>query len=249
MSSTLIAKSPHMQEIQKLATLLSNIKTNVLILGDTGVGKLTIAQMIAPKIPVVAANHANDVTQALKHSEEVIIPHFDTIKNIDLIPSSQGRIIATATKRPKQSIIDKYFGMTIEIADLTSRPEDVEALAQKFYDEAVESFSLSSPPLLEKAVLDLSTNCHSLRRSITQYLLLNTFDEEAMTKVLENYITLNFPEENAYDKLLPIFDKAIVMAAASYHKSQVMMANHLGINRNTLRKKITELAIRIKDDN
>jgi DNA-binding NtrC family response regulator len=238
-----------MQEIQKLATLLSNIKTNVLIIGDTGVGKRKIAQTIAPKIPIVETTNASDVVQALKQSEEVIIPHFELIKNIDLIPSNQGRIIATATKRPKQSIVDKYFGMTIEIANLTQRPEDVEALAKKFYDDAIATFALISPPALANAVLDLSSNCHSLRRSITQYLLLNTFDEEAMTKVLENYITLNFPEENAYEKLLPIFDKAIVMAAASYHKSQVMMANHLGINRNTLRKKITELAIRIKDDN
>jgi len=46
-----------------------------------------------------------------------------------------------------------------------------------------------------------------------------------------------------YKDMLELFDKALIEAETQMFKSQLQVAQHLGINRNTLRKKIDELGL------
>lgn len=243
-----IAVSSHLQEIKKLATLLATIKTNVLITGEPGVGKLTVAKLIAPKAPVIRTDVSTDIAHALKNTDEVIIPHIDQIKNLDLIPPTGGRIIATTTSHLKQSLIDKYFGMTIEVLPLSAHPEDIIPLTQRFVKEACTLFRSDATFDPSALPCDISANAHSLKRAIYQHVLMGNLDQSSVEMLLENYFLDNYPACDAYDDMLAIFDSAIIKASHRLFGSQLAMAARLGINRNTLRKKITELDLRLKDD-
>lgn len=71
--------------------------------------------------------------------------------------------------------------------------------------------------------------------------------EEEVRRHLKHYFTAHsgeLPPPGLYDRVLPLVEKPMIeMALASTHGNQVKTAWLLGINRNTLRKKITELAI------
>ena len=57
------------------------------------------------------------------------------------------------------------------------------------------------------------------------------------------------PPPGLYDRILPLVEKPLIeMTLAATAGNQVKAAFVLGINRNTLRKKITELGIRMTDN-
>jgi len=48
---------------------------------------------------------------------------------------------------------------------------------------------------------------------------------------------------NAYRENLPIFERPLIEAGLKRYRSQLRLSSILGLNRNTLRKKINELGI------
>jgi two-component system nitrogen regulation response regulator GlnG len=76
---------------------------------------------------------------------------------------------------------------------------------------------------------------------------------EGFETALRNYLKAYFarfgddlPPPGLYDRLLPEFERPVVAAAlAATNGNQVKAADLLGLNRNTLRKKIRELGIRM----
>jgi len=73
--------------------------------------------------------------------------------------------------------------------------------------------------------------------------------QRTVEEFIDRYMGANIdelPEEGIYQKLLPNFERPIVKAALSYtNGNQIKAAEVLGLNRNTLRKKIREQNIRI----
>ncbi|MEM7198367.1 MAG: helix-turn-helix domain-containing protein [Pseudomonadota bacterium] len=74
-----------------------------------------------------------------------------------------------------------------------------------------------------------------IARQITRYLE----NCESNTKLDKNY--------GIYRQILPLFDNPVILYALHKHRyNQVQAAKFLGINRNTLKKRMTELGITIK---
>lgn len=244
----LIAVSPQMQEVKRLANLVKGIKVNTIVSGPAGSGKSYLARFILPNAVIVSGLNLDETNRALKAFEEVIIEDFDKILNYDLLSIKDQKIVATSSKKLKEGVVDRFFGIKIDLLPLCDRSADVEQLAQLFLQEAKSVFKTEDGVELSDIALDTSENCHSLRRSVYKSVLLADLDETSLLSIMENYFYRHIEADENYKVFLDLYDNAIITANHKKYKSQLMMSFHMGINRNTLRKKILQLNKKFDDD-
>ncbi len=238
-----------MQEVKKLISLVRGISVNTIIMGDEGVGKSLSAKLIVPNAIAVSGRKPEDVIKALKNFDEVIIEDFDKLPNADSLHTSGKKIVATSRKKIKDSTLDKLFGIKIDIEPLSKRPEDISPLVEYFIEKAQKELELYEELDAQTVARDISKNCHTLKRSAYQALLCSSLDEEQLTSVMENYFFTRLDDaDDNYKRFLDIFDSAIINANHKMFKSQLMMSYKMGINRNTLRKKILQLGKKLTDE-
>lgn len=94
---------------------------------------------------------------------------------------------------------------------------------------------------IKKSRIDLNKNAKSLKKSIFLHLFQQQLSPQEFLNVVENFLLGQLSGEDDYKKLLYLFDAPIIKAAMHKQKSQLKAAKMLGINRNTLRKKIHEV--------
>jgi hypothetical protein len=246
-SNNFIANSHSAKEAGRLANLLKNLNLSALIIGERGVGKITLAQNIVDA-NIIDGNDFSNLINALNSNSILIVKNFNQISNFALLKNSikanPTRIIATSTKKIDDSIADAFFGLKILIPPLSERLEDVEALAQKFYDEAVCLFlndEYKKHMNIKDINLDLSDNAYSLRRSVYSAFLIEQFEEDDILGILEKFLITKLGSGDDYRNLLYAFDVPLLRAGFKKFRSQLAMSKNFGLNRNTLRKKISEL--------
>ncbi len=239
-----IAKDSISKEILNSAKLLQAVEVNALILGETGVGKKSLAKYILPQSEIYEAKQlqkdiADDVLSL--NNEAIIVDKLHEITNIDLflkwIENNSIRVIAISNTENLNQKIKDIFSINLEIPNLSKREEDTKALVTKFSQEAS---SILEMPLINqsKLIINTSTNTHSLRKSIYFSYLFETIGEHEILMFLEKYISENLKGENSYKDLSYIFEVPLLKASTKKYKSQVQVAKHLGLNRITLRKKL-----------
>lgn len=238
-----------MQEVKKLISLVRGISVNTIIMGDEGVGKSLAAKLIVPNAIAVSGRRPEDVIKALKNFEEVIIEDFDKLPNADSLATAGKKIVATSRKKIKDSTLDKLFGIKIEIDPLSKRPEDILPLTEHFLSNAQKELEMRDEVSPNEVVKDISKNCHTLKRASYQALLCGSLEEDQLISIMENHFfyRLNDGDDN-YKRFLDVFDSAIINANYRMYKSQLMMSYKMGINRNTLRKKILQLGKKLTDE-
>ncbi|MDR2342587.1 MAG: Fis family transcriptional regulator [Campylobacteraceae bacterium] len=246
-NSNFIANSHSSKEAGRLANLLKNLNLSALIIGEKGVGKITLAQNIVDA-NIVDGEDFPTLIRALSSNSILIVKNFDKVSNFillkDSLKTNPTRIIATSTKKLDEKITDIFFGLKIVIPPLSERPEDIEALAQKFYEEAINIFTGSNDKKLidmREIDLDLSSNAYSLRRSVYNAFLVEQFKENDLLNLLEKFLMQRLGSGDDYRKLLYLFDVPLLKAGFKKFHSQLAMSKNFGLNRNTLRKKVTEL--------
>lgn len=239
-----IAKSKNSKEILNSAQLLQSVQINALIVGEAGVGKKSLAKYILPEANIFKAKTLQeDISDNIisLHDEDIIIDKIENITNIDLLLSwineNNIRVVATTTKEELNPKLTELFSINIELPNLKNRQEDVKELILKFSEEASQTLDLPNIEV-EKLMVNLSTNAHSLRKSIYFSYLFQTIGEDEIIMFMENYMFSNLKGENSYKDFLYLFEVPILKAAKKKYKSQVQMAKHLGLNRITLRKKL-----------
>jgi transcriptional regulator with PAS, ATPase and Fis domain len=87
-SGDFIAHSQISKEILNSANLLKTLKINVLIRGDIGTGKKTLAKTIAPNSLIIDAKELQyEISQNAFSTEyeTIIIDHIENITNVDMI--------------------------------------------------------------------------------------------------------------------------------------------------------------------
>lgn len=244
-----IAFSPQMQEVKKLISLVKGINVNTVIMGEEGVGKSLVAKIVIPNAIIVYGERPDEVLKALKDFDEIIIEDFDRLPNAQLPMIDGKKIVATSKKRIKDSTLDRVFGIKIEIPPLSQRDEDVKPLAAYFLEKAKKELYMDEVFDVQRVELDISQNCHSLKRSAYRSLLCANMSKEQLCSMMEDYFYSHLEDNKEnYKMFLDLFDSAVINANYKKYKSQLMMSYKMGINRNTLRKKILQLGKKLGDE-
>lgn len=243
-SGDFIAYAPITKEILNSANLLKTLKINVLIRGDIGTGKKTLAKTISQNSMIIDAKELqlqisdNSFTSEF---ETIIIEHIEHITNIDLIlnwfNNCGHRIIATTNQKELNQKLEDFFAVKTYIPPLDERKEDIKPIANKFAIEAASVLG-DGKNKPQKLIINTTQNCYSLRQSIFFSYLFESINEGEIMMLLEKLIFERLEGENNYRDFLYLFETPLLRASQKKYKSQLQMAKHLGLNRVTLRKKL-----------
>lgn len=248
-----IAKSRASMEALKSANLLKSVTINALILGESGVGKQTLAQHIV-SAPIVDASAFNELLALIETNSSLIVKNFHKITNYKklkiALDAHKTRIIATSSLPIGEPLMDEFFSLKIVIPPLREREEDVIPLMEKFAHEACIMFDeeFGEIPCLDEITPDLTKNCYSLRRSVYNAYLMNSFGEDEILVMMERFLSQRIGGRNDYRDLLYLFDVPMIKSGYAKFGSQLAISEKFGLNRNTLRKKINNYKDRLKID-
>ncbi len=242
--TSFLSSSPASKEAFKTANLLKSLTVNALISGENGTGKRSLAKYILPDAPMFNALHHDEIISTLAACESIIVFNLDNSPNIkelfNSIESSSVRVIATTTNLQRSEYYDEYFSIKIPLPPLSQRVEDILMLQKLFVQEAKNIFSIESDFDLSKIEPDLSKNAYSLRRQIMMNYLLDDIDESELMTIMQNYLIDKIGSNNDYRNFLHLYEIPLIQAGMKRFKSQLQLSQRLGLNRNTLRKKIAE---------
>ncbi len=242
--TSFINASPSSAEAFKTATLLKTLSVNALISGEVGVGKKSLAKYILPDAAVVDASDFEELLKILESVNEVIIVNFENSPNIkkvvDLIRANSIRIVATSKTSFFNEYVDDVFSIKFDIPPLNQRPEDVDKLVEKFSEEAASMFCNSKKFNSTNFTPDLSQNSNSLKRQVMINSLLYDIKDIELMDIIENYLLDRLGSQSDYRNFLYLYEVPLIKAGISRFKSQLQLADRLGLNRNTLRKKIAD---------
>jgi len=228
----------------KTATLLKTLTVNALIIGEVGVGKKSLAKFILPEASVVDAAKHQELLLVLDTQSEIIISNIDHSPNLQVlmekIAQVKVRVIATATHMREDSVINELFSVRFDMPQLKKRKEDIPLLIEKFLKEARSLFGGEGNSDMQGIKPDLSLNASSLRRQVMIHYLLENIQDTELMDIIQNYITPKLGSNNDYKKYLYLYEAPLINAGLQKFKSQLQLADRLGLNRNTLRKKITD---------
>jgi len=246
-----ITASASSAEAFKTATLLKTLSVNSLITGEVGVGKKSLAQYILPDAALIDASNLDELLTTLQSVNQVIITNLENSPNInkilDFVSENNIRVIATAKSSYYHEAVDKIFSIKFDIPPLSQRQEDIEELIQKFTKEASNIFSIDYGFNLESFTPDLSQNANSLRRQVMISYLLQDIKESELIGIIEAYLVDKLGSNNDYKNFLHLYEVPLIKAGLHRFKSQLQLSDKLGLNRNTLRKKIADNEQYMKD--
>lgn len=240
-------------EALKSANLLKSVTINALILGEKGVGKQTLAKHII-SAPVIDATSFNELLALIETNSSLIVKNFHKITNYKKLKVAldvhKTRIIATSTVMLNESLMDDFFSLKIVLPPLRERAEDISPLMEKFALEAQMMFDgeYGELPSIEEIVPNLTKNCYSLRRSVYNAYLMNSFGEDEILTMMERFLIHRIGGRNDYRDLLYLFDVPMIKSGYIKFGSQLAISEKFGLNRNTLRKKINDYKDRLKID-
>ncbi len=164
--------------------------------------------------------------------------------------------------------------VTINIPPLRERKEDIEPLAEYFLERFVEEMGVERRMLSKEALTALKNynwpgNVRELENVLRRAVLLSSNmvltpedlalkgrkeKKESLEAIIEKRLapfiekTHTRGKQHLYADIMPLLERPLIkLVLRKTHFNQLRAAELLGINRNTLRKKIKELNITRKD--
>jgi DNA-binding NtrC family response regulator len=237
-----LSNSAQINNIIKGLTISKSLFVSVMIIGEPHTGKKSLVKMLFPNSKFIDANNEEELLKALDSYDEVIIYNFEAVVNPEILNFENKRVIAIANKITNSTAIENKFAFIYHVPPLRERDEDIKLLTDYFGNNMKKEFLLNDIKIEYKDI-DLSDNIKSLKASIYKKLTLTNLTQKDIEKILFDYLYKNIDGNNAYREYLPLFEKPLIKAGLVKFKSQLRLSSVLGLNRNTLRKKIYELGI------
>ncbi len=239
-----IATSDASLEALKTANLLKGLPVNAFIFGQSGTGKKSLAKYILPNAPIVDARLYAELEDTLSSNKTIIISNFDKIPNFDnfktLVDKYEVRIIALANTVFNTEVIDRFFGIKVYLPPLSERKKDVKALAKRFLEEACSLFDIDKDIDIDVSRISLDQNAHSVRRYVYMKVQFQGINEYELMDLMETYLKEKMGGNSDYRNFLYLYEAPLINAGLEKFKTQFQLSDKLGLNRNTLRKKIAE---------
>ena len=234
-----LSNSPQIDNIVKGLTLTKSLFVSSLLVGEKNIGKKTLIKSLFPNSIYIDAVNYKELEIALENNSELIIYNFEKLLDFEQLNFENKRIIAIANRIENTQKIEKKFAFIYKMPNLQER-EDTDLLIDFFQNRTQKKLMLDYPIILNKLELDLSENIKSLKASLYKQLIHQTLNSEEIKKIIENYLYEHLEGNNAYREHLSLYEEPLLLAGLKKFKSQLKLSAVLGLNRNTLRKKIQE---------
>ena len=234
-----LSNSEKINNIVKGFTLTRSLFVSSLLIGKEHTGKKTLIRMLFPNTPTVNALNKEELLLALESHDEIIIYNFEQLNYFENLNFENKRIIAIANHLDNSLKIKKKFAFIYHMPSLQER-EDLDLLIEYFQSHIQKELMLDYPIKLDKNNLDFSTNIQSLKASMYKQLMNKTLNSTEIEQILFEYLLHHIAGNNAYREYLFLFERPLIKAGLKKYKSQLKLSSILGLNRNTLRKKIQE---------
>ena len=233
--------SEQVQNIIKGFNLTKTLFVSSIIIGEPNIGKKSLARYLFPDTPLVSGVNQEEVERALREFDELIITDFEKLSNQESLDLDNKRIIATANYVGNKQTIDNLFAFIYTMPSLKERPEDVAYIRDLFIKEAQANLMLEDKTFTgDEIQLNLSHNSKTLKKSIYHHLMNHSMNESSIEQAIYHYILDHLEGNNGYKEYLGLYEKPLIKAGLKKYGSQLQLSQVLGINRNTLRKKIHE---------
>jgi DNA-binding protein Fis len=234
-------QSEQVQQIIKGLNLTKTLFVSSIIIGEPHTGKKTLVRYLFPDTPVVSGEDQEAVESLLQKTDELIITDFEKLRNHEAMQFDNKRVIATVNYVANQHTIDSLFAFIYHLPSLKERPEDTAFIKEKFIKEACAVLMIEASALPTGNIpINLSQNSKSLKKTIYQYRQNKSMGKAAIQQAVSHYILENLEGNNGYKEHLDLYEVPLFEAGLEKFKSQLLLSQVLGINRNTLRKKIHE---------
>lgn len=238
---TFFTTSEKIQHIIKSFNLTKTLYVSSIIIGEANTGKKSLACYLFPNAFLVSGLEQQEVENALEIHDELIITDFEKLSNQSTLDFANKRIIATANYMGNPALIDDLFAFIYSMPSLQERPEDVNYLKDRYIKEALSTLMLEDHTIDSDAIhLNLSKNSKSLKRSVFLHLMKHSMDDKDIKEILYHYLLKYLDGNDGYREHLSLYERPLIEAGLKKFGSQLQLSQVLGINRNTLRKKIHE---------
>jgi len=238
---TFFTTSDKIQHIIKSFNLTKTLYVSSIIVGDAHTGKKSLARYLFPHALLVSGNNQEEVRVALQENDELIITDFEKLSNQSALDFSNKRIIATANYMGNPALIDDLFAFIYTMPSLQERPEDIHYIKGLFVKEALSILMIDPRTVDTDTIpLNLTMNAKSLKKSIFTYLIQRSMEAQDIKATLYEYFLKHLDGNDGYREHLDIYEIPLIKAGLKKFNSQLQLSQVLGINRNTLRKKIHE---------
>jgi len=233
--------SEQVQNIIKGFNLTKTLFVSSIIIGEANIGKKSLARYLFPEAPLVSGENQEEVEKLLQEVDELIITDFEKLSNQESLNLNNKRIIATASYMGNQQIIDNLFAFIYTLPSLKERPDDTKYIRDMFIKEAESTLMIKENNVsISDIPINLSDNSKTLKKTIYTYLMKHSMDDKDIQEAVYSYLLQNLSGNNEYKEHLGLYEKPLIEAGLKKYGSQLQLSQVLGINRNTLRKKIHE---------
>lgn len=235
------------KEIMRGLSLSGSLYVSSIIIGEPYTGKKSMIKKLFPDITSIEVNSNADIdeiAETLKEHNELAIFNFHKISSASKLDFGNKRIIATADRVPNGNIIDDKFAFIYYMPPLSERPEDVTLYCKIFAEEAKRYLMLEeSPVTIDPQSVDISDNIKSLRADIFKRIFSESLNKNDIMHILESFFEDETRLMKGYRENLALLEIPLLKAGIRTFGSQLQLSKALGINRNTLRKKLNEYGI------
>jgi len=238
-----ITVSKQIANITKSLTLTKSLMVSTLIVGEPHIGKKSLVHNLFPNSIYVDASDEALLAKTLETNSEVVIYNFQNIKNIDRLDFANKRIVAISDNLTIGELLEMKFAFIYTMPSLSHRSDDVALLVKHFIDSIKKELDIDGEIELDISKVDISNNIKSLKAYVYKQVLLSSLSEEDMDSILYDYLYEKIDGNNAYREYLGLYEIPLIRAGLDRYKSQLKLSSILGLNRNTLRKKIHEYDI------